>query len=117
MESIILFVVAVVLFSIVAPLGFLFALLSFGKGYWKKLQKYLYSIAITIDQSGNVIGAPLFNWALRKEEGHPFGNEDETISSAVGRNKQMGTLTITGMILDWILNKIDPNHSIDAIGN
>ena len=42
-------------------------------------------------------------------------NRDETISSAIGKNKQRNTLTILGVLMDKILDIIDPNHSLNSI--
>jgi hypothetical protein len=44
-----------------------------------------------------------------------FGNEDETISGVIGKNKRLNTLTFAGRLLDKLLDTIDKNHSIDAI--
>jgi hypothetical protein len=64
-------------------------------------------VLIAFDQLGNAVTG---------------GHEDETISSRLGRRKlaRGGVLTWRdwGGIakpLDWVLDKIDPNHSIDAI--
>lgn len=113
MSNFILFIVSVLLSIIFVPLGFLYAL--FRK--FREFGKYLFQIAFTIDQSGNTIMQHFFNDVLIKEDGAKFGNPDETISSVMGRNQQKGTLRTLGKFLNWILNKIDPNHSIDAIGN
>ena len=68
---------------------------------------------ISIDQLGNVVCGKLFDLTLVKK--HYFGDEDETISSAMGRAKLEGNLTILGKSLDWFLNLLDPNHSIKSI--
>ena len=83
--------------------------------FYPKRGKYLYKIALGIDQLGNVVCARLFNFFLIDLDGYQFGNEDETISSVIGKNKQANTLTLFGMLLDVILEKIDKNHTIDAI--
>ena len=57
------------------------------------------------DPRGNGSGNP----------GYKFGDEDETISSVLGKNKLTKTLTKTGKTLDWILEKLDRNHSIESI--
>lgn len=62
---------------------------------------------------GNVVCDKLFDLTLVK--GHYFGNEDETISSAIGRAKLNNDLTFTGKILDSILNLFENNHSIKSI--
>jgi hypothetical protein len=75
------------------------------KGYFK-------SSAITIDKLANREFRTLWNKTLRLESGYSFGAENETISSALGKNIQMQALTKTGKILVFILTK---DHCIDAI--
>jgi hypothetical protein len=57
----------------------------------------------------------LFNKVLIVELGYKFGQENETISSVLGKNLQQGTLTKTGIIIVYILDKIDKNHVIKSI--
>ena len=44
-----------------------------------------------------------------------FGNEDETISSVLGKNERMQTLTGLGRVIVSILDFIDPNHALNSI--
>ncbi len=69
------------------------------------IRKYCVNILISIDQLGNTILG---------------GDPDETISSRIGRFKfaHDGKIPWTApllKIIDWCLDKIDPNHCIDAI--
>ena len=50
-----------------------------------------------------------------KKGGYHFGNSDETISSALGKNKENNTLTGFEKVIDNILDIIDKNHSLDSI--
>lgn len=77
--------------------------------------EFLLKIAVSVDQLGNVIMQHLLNSLWIKKGGYKFGNRDETISSAIGRNKRLGTLTGFGKVIDTILDLIDPNHSLDSI--
>jgi len=89
---------AYILIIICAPLGFVWAL-------FKQL-----------DQLGNVICMENLNaWLITNKSKYFFGSPDETISSVLGKNKRAGTLTRFGWIVDRILNKLDDNHSINAI--
>jgi hypothetical protein len=116
MRGLILFIVAKLLIATVYPLGFLWSIsLTFFKNGWKAVDTYLFNCAIADDQHGNTYVAKLFNDTLIKTGGYRFGNPDETISSVLGKNKLTKTLTIAGRILDWILDKLDPNHSIKSI--
>lgn len=114
MGEVLLFIVALFLLIILAPIGFIFGLLP-REDWWERTQKYLGRISYTIDQSGNVICKDLFNYALIKNDIEEFGNPDETISSVLGKNKKNNNLTPVGEWLDGILDKIDPNHSINSI--
>ena len=117
MGNILLFFVAVFLFVIVGAIGFVFqlSLIIARRKRFKSLQRYFLLIAVSIDQMANVVCSGLFNTTLKTKQGHPFGNEDETISSVLGKNKLKGTLTKTGKALDHLLGKIDTNHSIKSI--
>jgi len=68
-----------------------------------------------VDQLGNVIMQHLLNLLLVKKGGYKFGNRDETISSALGKNKQKNMLTGFGKSIDKILDIIDANHSLNSI--
>ena len=46
---------------------------------------------------------------------HKFWDENEVISSVIGKNKQTNTLKICGKILDKILCFIDSWHSEESI--
>jgi hypothetical protein len=101
---------AAILISIILfPIGFTISM------FYPNRKKHLYNIARGIDQLGNVVCGQLFNLTLIKKAGYRFGNEDETISSVIGKNKRTNTLTATGCLLDALLDAIDKNHSIDAI--
>jgi hypothetical protein len=76
---------------------------------------YFISSAITIDKLANREFRTLLNKTLKKKQGYSFGAEDETISSALGKNKRDGTLSKTGEILCNILDFLDENHCIKSI--
>lgn len=78
------------------------------KGYFK-------SSAINLDKYANREFRTLWNKTLKIENGYNFGNENETISSALGKNERDKTLTNTGKILVFVLDKLDKNHSIKSI--
>ena len=110
MKNFLLILVAILLSLIFFPVGLGYALFKS-----KSLSLYWRGIAESIDQLGNHVMQYAFNKWLIKDYAYRFGNIDETVSSVLGRNKFVGTLTKTGIFLDGILNKLDPNHSIDAI--
>jgi hypothetical protein len=119
-KSVVLLIVASVLFDTLLPIAIIWGIVD---SFWrrkfkngaKEASNWLYAWAISIDQLGNVVCKDLFNDVLILPTGIPFGNPDETISSVLGKNKQANTLSKIGKGLDWLLNRLDPNHSINSI--
>jgi len=113
--SFLLFIVASVLKSAIAIIGYLIGFFSsLIKGEFKKYHLHL---AISIDQYGNCLCQYLFNSLLITKEGYKFGNIDETISSVLGKNKMSKNLTGLGRCLDYLLNLFEKDHSIKSIDN
>ncbi len=120
MRGFLLFLVAVLLSIVFLPLGGVYSLVRLWikanfKTWIKRVGQYFLVIAISIDQMGNVIMQELFNDVLIKNSGVRFGNEDETISSVLGKNQQAGTLTLIGKGLNGLLHLLEKDHSIKAI--
>jgi len=108
-----LILVAIGLASLLFPIAFVYAIIVCADRY-----TYLHRIALGIDELGNTVCGPLFNRTLINfSKGYHFGQPGETISSAIGKNLQMGTLTYTGRLLNKLLDKIEKNHSIISIDN
>lgn len=114
--GVLLFGISLVLLVLTGPLGFLYGVVHslLTRGF-RGLGEYLLQLAVSIDQLGNVLMQHLLNLLWKKPGGYPFGNRDETISSALGRNKREGTLTAFGRAIDALLDRIDPNHSLNSI--
>lgn len=112
----VLLLISVLLLLITGPLGLIYGSLHslFTRGI-KGMGEYFLQIAVSIDQLGNVLMQHLLNLLWIRPGGYPFGNRDETISSALGRNKRDGTLTPFGKWIDGVLDRIDPNHSLNSI--
>lgn len=107
----ILFLVAVLSFMLIVPLALLFKLLT-----WRLSLDWFLRCAISIDQFINVWADDLFCCLLlTRFSKHPFGNEDETVSSVIGKNYLRGTLSQFGLFVRWFLNTLDKNHSVKAI--
>ena len=116
MELILLFIV-----QILAPLGNLIG------GLWalfrfksiKELFAYYKRVAVAKDQYLNVTMRYFFNSTMCKnipgQKRYLFGNEDETISSAFGKNLRRGTLTKFGYFWDRVLYKLEKDHTLLAI--
>ena len=103
-----LFIIAYLLYWPLTIINFFFV--ENKKGYFK-------SSAITIDKLTNREFRTLWNKTLKTEKGYKFGAEDETISSALGKNQRDNTLTKTGKNLVCILDKIDKNHCLNSIND
>lgn len=118
-KGLLLMVIAVLLAIVLIPIGLIWEIIyciTHPVYTFKLLDNIFYKVALTIDDLGNVACKSLFNWALIKDDNiAPFGNERERISSVIGKNKRANNLTLVGKGLDWILDTIDPNHSIDSI--
>ena len=119
--GVILYILSRILSTICKPIGIITAFIvftlecrSFGE-FFKRVNDYFFEMAKSEDQSGNTSMQFLFNLLFIKKDGYKFGNIDEFISSVLGKNLRMGTLTTLGKGLNWVLNLIDKNHSIDSI--
>jgi len=112
MRGFILLIIALLLAIVLLPVGFAFQIIT---TLFKSVNRYLFTIAKSIDQLGNVVCADLFNTTLIKKNGYKFGHEDVTISHVLGMNKKINTLTFTGKTLSWLLNIIEKDHVEKAI--
>ena len=114
--GVILFLIARILQWLLQPLFFIYAIIRLAN--FKKISTYFKNVAFSLDQLGNVMGAPIMNDVLLKRSpAKLYGNEDETISHVTGVNYLANKLTIFGKALAWILNKIDKNHVQNAAIN
>ncbi len=115
--SFILFLIALILVVSLSFIGIIFTLIKsavyFNSGI---LKRYFFNLAISLDQFGNVALGPLLNVVMiSKKSKHKFGDEDETISSVLGKNKRDKSLIYWGKRLDALLDGLDSNHSIKSI--
>ena len=111
--GILLYFVAIILYL---PLTVVNTILVLNKYGWKfkTIDDYFFQTAVDIDKFANRNFRTLWNETLQKN-GYHFGDERETVSSALGKNKRDNTLTQTGKILCDILDRIDENHCIKSI--
>lgn len=108
MLNFLLFITAYILYL---PLSIWnFCLVENKKGYFR-------SSAITIDKLANREFRTLWNKKLRTESGYKFGAENETISSALGKNQRDGTLTKSGQRLVKVLDFFEKDHCLKSIEN
>jgi hypothetical protein len=118
LKSFLLFCIAIILLIFTTPIGFLYALLRqliFCK--LKTFSIYFLEMALSIDNTGNVIMQFLLNDLLLKKRSatYCFGNKKETISSVIGKNSLTNTLSPLGKALNAFLNWIDKDHSFNSI--
>jgi len=113
MIGLILFIVSSILKIILAPFSYIYGVIK--SLYKREFNHYNFNLAIAVDQYGNALCKYLFNDVLITKDGYKFGDVSETISSCIGKNRVKNTLTFCGRLLDWILDKIQPNHSILSI--
>ena len=109
MLGFLLLIISILLSAVLLPVGWLYSLITLRLSI-TKLGSYFKTIALSIDQLGNVVLSNLLNDTLIDNDGYKFGDEDETISKVLGVNKANNTLLKTGKALSFILNKIDKNH-------
>lgn len=112
MRGLILLIVALILSVILMPVGFVFQIVV---TLFRAVDTYLFHIAKSIDQHGNVVCAELFNLTLIKRKGYKFGDMDKTISYVLGVNAEKKTLTYLGRNVGNLLNKIEKDHLIKAV--
>jgi hypothetical protein len=112
--GILLYIIAIILYI---PLTVINAFLVLFKYGWKfkTINDFFYETAVDIDRFANRNFRTLWNTTLKKENGYKFGDERETVSSALGKNKRDETLTKTGKILCAILDFLDENHCLKSI--
>jgi len=108
MIQILLFITAYILYLPLTVINFFFV---------ENKKGYFLSSAVNLDKFGNREFRTLLNRVLITEKGYKFGNINETISSVLGKNELTNTLTKTGKVLVWILDKIDKNHCYKSINN
>ena len=115
LRNILLFVVAVLLLILLAPIAVLIkVIIAIRRGKFDS--EWFKRLALSLDQLGNVIADDFFNWLLIRDDGiAPFGDEDETVSSVLGKNYLAGNLTVMGKALRYMLHMIDNNHSVKSI--
>ena len=102
----ILFIIAYILYLPLSIINWLFV---------KNKSGYFKSSAINLDKFGNREFRTLFNKMLINDKGHRFGDIEETISSVLGKNQLACTLTKCGLVLVWILDKIENDHALKSI--
>lgn len=112
MVGILLYLIAAVLFPIVALLNLIVVIYKSLRvnGFYRTINNKFFNLAKDIDIFANVSFPILWNTTLRKSGGYKFGNKLETLSSALGKNQLMNKLSYTGIVVVYILWIIDINY-------
>jgi len=77
---------------------------------------YLKDTGITLSKLANRDLRTMFNKFLKQQEcGHKFGSCDETVSSALGKNQILGTLTKSGRVLVILLHRCEKHHCLKSV--
>ena len=118
LKSILLFLIALILLTTTAPIGFIYTILrQLFVNKVKTLSLYFTEIALVFDEAGNVVMQHILNdfLLIKKRDTYYFGNKKETISSVIGKNYLTQTLSPLGLALNSFLNFIDKGHSLNSI--
>lgn len=105
----IIVLILVLFFPAVLLAGFICAM--FGRYRLAYLNQIFYQFSCLL----NTVCGRLFNKTLAKKDGYSFGKKDEMTSSAIGKNIRDKTLTITGKVINFILNLFQRDHALKNI--
>ena len=108
--GILLYIIATILWIILTPINWVIVSFKYGLS-----NAYFLETAVDIDKFGNRNFRTFLNATMRVRNGYKFGNVNETISSALGKNQRDGTLSWFGKIICKILDTIDKNHCEKSI--
>lgn len=118
MIELIILVVAIVLLYLLLPLVAVFMVIKYLlTGNKRMLSVWFFRTAREIDVFANVNGAEFFDAIFITDGGYKFGNPKETISSVIGKNQRTKTLSIAGMVLRSMLDRMDKDHCLKSINN
>ena len=107
--GILLFIIATLLWLPMTIINWVVVAIQYGMS-----NDYFLQTAIDLDKFGNRNFRTFLNFSMQKN-GYEFGNVNETISSALGKNQINKTLTRFGKIICYILDRLDKNHCKKSI--
>ena len=108
--GILLYIIATILWVILTPINWV--IVSFKHGL---SNKYFLETAVDLDKFGNRNFRTFFNATMRIRNGYMFGNVNETISSALGKNQRDKTLSWFGKVICFTLDNLDKDHCKKSI--
>lgn len=113
-KGFLLFIFSIIGNLIIFIFGYTFGLVSSLRK--KESGKWHTDLARGKDQYINGVCKYLFNrFLIHSDSLYKFGNIDETISSVIGKNKIVGSLSLLGRIIDKILDLIEKDHTLKSI--
>ena len=108
--GILLYIIATILWIVLTPINWIIVSIKHGLS-----NKYFLETAIDIDKFGNRNFRTFLNVTMKIKGGYMFGNVNETISSALGKNQRDKTLSWFGKVICFILDTLDKNHCEKSI--
>ena len=96
--GIILYVIATIFWIILTPINWIIVAFKHGLS-----NQYFRETAVDIDKFGNRNFRTFLNATMRIKDGYAFGNVNETISSALGKNQRDKTLSWFGINICFII--------------
>ena len=108
--GILLYIIATILWVILTPINWVIVSFKYGLS-----NSYFLETATDIDKFGNRNFRTFLNATMRVRNGYNFGNVNETISSALGKNQRDKTLSWFGKFIAFVLDKIDKDHCKKSI--
>lgn len=121
----ILSIIAYLLFSLIAIANFFVVMYKNAKvnGFFKTMNGYWYLNAYDLDVFANNHFSDFWNVVMKTKGGYNFGEANETISSAIGKNQRDKTLSWFGWLVMALLFAVDykywrkGGHCLNAINN
>jgi hypothetical protein len=110
--GILLYIIATILWVILTPINWVIVAVKHGVS-----NNYFLETAIDLDKFGNRNFRTFLNATMRIRGGYKFGDVNETISSALGKNQRDNTLSWFGISIAFILDNLDKNHCVKSINN
>lgn len=108
--GLILYFTALILWIILTPINWLIVTYKEGLS-----NAYFKQTAIDLDKFGNRNFRTFLNTTMRTRGGYAFGNVNETVSSALGKNQRDGTLSGFGAFICSVLDWLDEDHCKKSI--
>ena len=108
--GILLYIIATILWIILTPINWVIVSFKYGLS-----NDYFFETAVDLDKFGNRNFRTFLNVTMKIKGGYMFGNVNETVSSALGKNQRDKTLSWFGGGICFILDKFDKKHCEKSI--